>query len=127
MALIDVNELLDDPDFCDPLTFDRRTQVVGNNGLATFTTIAGISIVGSVQPGGPDLLARVPNAANPSQWIRVYTATILIPHDEALGIYGDVLNWSGKRYQVRTADDWSQYGAGYSKVFAEMILEGAPA
>lgn len=124
MALIDVNELLDDPDFCDPLSYDRRTQVVGTNGRASFTTVAGTPIVGSVQPGGDDVLTRVPNAANPAQWIRVYTAAILIPHDEAAGVYGDVLNWNGRRYQVRTSDDWSPYGAGYSKVFAEQILEG---
>lgn len=126
MALIDVNELLDDPDFCDPITYDRRTQEVDDNGIASFTTVAGTPLIGSVQPGPPDLLARVPNAANPSMWIRVYTATQLIPHDEALGQYGDVLNWQGKRYQVRTTDDWSNFGAGYTKVLAELIPVGAP-
>lgn len=126
MALIDVNELLDDPDFCDPMTYDRRTQVVGNNGRATFTTVAGTPLVGSVQPGGSDLLTRVPNAANPTDWIRVYTATKLIPHDEDSGIYGDVINWDGRRFQVRVADDWSPYGAGYVKALAELIPAGAP-
>lgn len=126
MALIDVSELLSDPDFADSFTYDRRTQTVGDNGRASFTTDAGIEIMGSVQPGGNDALQRFPDSARPSGWIRVYTQTILVPHDEAAGVYGDVLNWKGGRYQVRSADDWSQFGAGYSKVLAELIPVGAP-
>lgn len=126
MATLDISELLDDPEFCDPLTYDRRTQAVGANGRASFATVAGTQMIGSVQPGGEYALKRGMDAAQPGEWIVIYTATILLPHNEATGVYGDVVNWKGRRYQVRMSDDWQQFGAGYSKALAELIPAGAP-
>lgn len=126
MALIDVTELLNDPDFVDSLGHIRRTQTVGTNGRASFTETDMGTILGSVQSGADGVLERVPDAARPSGWIRVYTTAQLVAHDEGAGVYGDVLVWSGRRWQVRTTDDWSNFGAGYVKAFAELIPQGAP-
>ena len=126
MALIDVSELLTDPDFVDPITAVRRTQTVGNDGIAVFTNATLPVTLASVQPGGKDALYRFPDLANPDEWIRVYCDVRLVAHSEAEGIYGDMLTWKGGRYQVQTSDDWSNFGAGYTKALARLIPVGAP-
>lgn len=125
MALIDVTELLTDPDFVDEVQRERRVQSVTSKGRLAFTS-AFDTIVASVQAAAPgDVLARFPDAGNPDAWVRVYTMTPLTAFDEAAGLYGDVLTWRGSRYQVRTTDDWLNYGAGYVKALARLIPAGA--
>ena len=60
MALVDVSELMLDPDFVQPLTLVRRTPTVdsyGENQLAE----APQSVVGSVQPIDGNTLHRLPD------------------------------------------------------------------
>lgn len=124
MALIDVSELLTDPDFVDPFTIARRTQVMVN-GRATFTT-AVTDGSGSVQINAPEVLDRFPDAGRPDHWIRIYTLTRLIAQDETAGTYGDVITWRSRTYQVKAVDDWGNYGVGYVKALARLIPAGAP-
>lgn len=119
MALIDVTELLSDPDFADTFTYARRVQVMVN-GRATFAESGG-DVVGSVQINAPEVLERFPDAGRPDQWIRIYTTTRLIAQDDAAATYGDVITWRGRTYQVKAVDDWGNYGVGYVKALARMV------
>jgi hypothetical protein len=124
MALIDVTELLSDPDFVDEFAFARRTQVMVN-GRVTFTTQDSTAL-GSVQINAPEVLDRFPDAGRPDHWIRIYTLTRMVAQDEAAGTYGDLVAWQGRTYQVKAVDDWSNYGAGYVKALARLVPDGAP-
>lgn len=121
MALIDVNELLADPDFSDTLTVTRREQTIGDYGVAAFTETPVLGVLGSVQAVGKDLLTRVVDAGNPDDWIRIYTTFLFVTHDQATGRYGDVITWHGRQYQVVNTDDWTNWGGGYNKAMARLI------
>jgi hypothetical protein len=126
MALIDVSALLDDPDFIDQYTYTRRVQTVGSDGVGVLTPTGPTVAQGSIQAATAKDLARFPDDARAGDWIRIYTRTALLAQDEAAGIYADLVTWRGRLYQVNAADDWSNYGAGYTKVLARHILAGAP-
>ena len=80
-------------------------------------------IVASFQPATGEDLQRLPEAAHFSDVIVVYYAGELSPERE--GGYADVVKWRGRRYQVKSADPWGNYGQGYWR--AVCVLEGARA
>lgn len=110
MADIDVTELLGDPDLVDPVQLITRTPFItsfGENTLQEQTQ----NTVGSVQPATGRVISRLPEAmrvANISSfWIK---GTIIA---SAPGKYSSILVFRGKRYQVQTVFDWSNFGEGY--------------
>lgn len=110
MALVDVTELLTDPDFVDEIKLISRTATVNSRGenILSETTI---NSVGSVQPIGAKTLMRLPEALRVENistfWFKgEITAT-------APGKYASILVFRGKRYQVQTVFDWSNWGAGW--------------
>lgn len=111
MALLDVSDVLTDPDFSDALTVYRSTIAVGDNGRTTKTTAA-LPIVGVVTQGGGDILDRTGDAEKIRGSITVHTMFILSAGGG--GIDADELDWQGRRYVVDNVSDWSNYGAGFS-------------
>lgn len=112
MALIDVSELMSDPDFVDAISVITRYPTIdylGQNHLAE----SSINSVGCVQPASYKEIQRVPEAQRVSDmssfWFKgVITAT-------APGKYSSVLVFKGQRYQVLTVADWSNFGEGYTQ------------
>jgi len=110
MALIDVSDLLVDPDFVDEITLVSRVPTVnsmGENSLAETSLVS----VGSVQPASGRTIQKLPDAmrvANVSSfWFK---GTIVA---SAPGQYSSVLIFNGQRYQVQTVDNWSNFGEGF--------------
>lgn len=122
MANIDVTELLTDPDFSDAIGVTRRVQTVGVDGVAVMALTPVLGVVAVVQAGGKDALLRTPDTGNPDDWIVVYTTERLVAHDLTAGRYGDLLTWHGREYQVSLTDTWDNYGAGYIKALARLVL-----
>lgn len=101
--MINVAELLADPDFVEEVAVLRRTMPVGSTGRGSLVETAD-TIVGSVQDGtDPETLAKLPEAARWSDVVTVYTADRL--EAEAVGGYGDVVLVDGRRYLVKLIDE----------------------
>jgi galactose-6-phosphate isomerase len=117
MPLIDVSDLMTDPDFCETLTLIRRTQTVDANGRGT-TTEAQSSIIGVVTSGPSDSLTRSPEYGASSRAITVHTQFRL--RDTSNGLLPDKILWLGTRYIVDRVRDYSRFGAGFTA--AECIV-----
>lgn len=112
MAQVDVDILLGDPDFVDTMVQIKRTPIVNLYGENSVSEIS-IKTVGSIQPASGRALQRIPEALRledvKSFWIKgTITAT-------APGKYSDILVFKGYRYQVRSIQDWTNFGEGYSE------------
>lgn len=119
--MIDVSELMDDPDFVspEPVQVERRAVVVNDFGETQFTPTT-IDIVAIVQDGAGDMLDRLPEAAKLVESIRVWSRFTF--EAESPGGYADVVLYNGKRYQVMPRNFWANWGQGYTRVLA--TLEG---
>lgn len=122
MALIDVSFLCHDPDFADPVQLVTRAVTVNEWGEGEYTESAQ-QIVASVQPASGEDLQRLPEGARLADAIVIYYAGELTP--ERTDGYADVVIWRGRRYQVKSADPYGNYGAGYWRAVA--LLEAAHA
>jgi hypothetical protein len=112
MAQIDVDVLIGDPDFADEVTQIKRTPTVNFRG-ENLITEEKICTYGGIQPASGKVLQRLPESLRladvKSFWIRgTITAT-------APGKYTDILESKGKRYQVQTVMDWSNFGEGFAE------------
>ena len=118
MALIDVSELLTDPDFTNSVTLIRRSSTVNSYGENVMTETSS-TITAVVQGAGTESLERVPEGARLSDLIDVFYKGAL--HAESPGGYADVIVWSGKRYQVaEVVEDFLNYGAGFTKAICKL-------
>lgn len=112
MALIDVSELLHDPDFCDSMTHVRRQPIVSALGENTLEEVATCT-VGSVQPATPEVIQRLPESLRvgniQSFWIQ---GSIRAGFN---GNYPDILIFNDKRYAVQHVFDWTHFGSGWSE------------
>jgi hypothetical protein len=95
MALIDVSELMSDPDFVNQFTIVRRTSKVNDFGENEISD-TNICAIGSIQAGNGDTLKRLPEAARKENAITVYTKTELRADSTTNG-YSDVIIWNCQR------------------------------
>jgi hypothetical protein len=111
MPLLDVSDLLTDPDFVDnSLTCTRSAQTVGDDGMAVNTpTVTAFSGVVTNDTG--DQLMRGPDGARIDGSITIHTRFQLI--DGKVGFDADVVTWQGRQYTVVNVRDWSTYGQGF--------------
>lgn len=117
MPLLDVSDILLDPDVAETLTIQRRQANVGSNGRAsqTVTTITPAP-VGSVQPQDAGDLERGSDQQKLPKKIEVITPFRL----RSAGSDGqgneyqpDLIVWQGDSYQVDSVEPWTAYGAGW--------------
>ncbi len=112
MSQIDVDEILADPDFVDEVCLIDRVPFVNSSGENTLKETA-LKTIGCVQPAQGKVLLRLPQdlrVANVSSfWLK---AEIIA---SAPGKYSSILVFKGKRYQVQTVFDWSNFGEGYTE------------
>lgn len=118
MALIDVSELLTDPDFTNTVTLIRRSSTVNSYGenvmVETSSTITAV-----VQGANAESLERVPEGARLSDLIDVYYKGQLTA--ESPSGYADIIVWDGKRYQVfEVVEDFMNFGAGFTKAICKL-------
>lgn len=112
MALIDVTELLSDPDFVNEVTLVNRVPNVNDMGENTLVE-TGFVTVGSVQPASGKTISRLPEALRVANISSFWVKGEIIADGSAR--YPDILVFNDKRYQVQTVNDWTNYGAGYSE------------
>lgn len=111
-ALIDVSDILSDPDLVQPLTLIKREACVDSFGQNKLKELASCT-VGSVQPISGKTLQRLPDAyrvANvQSFWMREKLVS------DSRSQYPDIIVKNGKRFTVQIVFDWSDWGSGWSE------------
>jgi len=110
VGLVDVTELLLDPDFIDPISVITRVPTVNDYG-ENVVTESSVNSWGSVQPASGRALQRLPEAlrvANMSSFWFKGTITASAP-----GRYTTVLVFKGQRYNVVNVFDWTNFGQGW--------------
>lgn len=112
MALIDVSELLLDPDFVDAIALVHRTPTVNEFGENTLVE-SQIQTVGSVQPASGKTIQRLPDALRVQDVSSFWVQGKIVADGRSQ--YPDVLCFRGTRYAVQTVQDWSNWGGGWSE------------
>ncbi|WCM21362.1 hypothetical protein NDK50_07915 [Paraburkholderia bryophila] len=118
MPLLDVAEILLDPDFVDSLVCARNIQTVGSNGLAVDAATS-TPFYGVVTNNTGDLLMRLAEGSRISGSITVHSQFNLIAG--AAGIDADIVTWNGRQYTVTNIGDWSRFGKGFTAANCELI------
>jgi hypothetical protein len=115
--MMDVTDAILDPQFCEKIMVQRRTQSVGTSGLAS-QSITLLPAYGVITQGGMQDYALADDAERSRILI---TAHLTIPlRGPASGKAPDQLLWKGNTYTVRKALNYSQYGAGFYAAELEM-------
>jgi len=117
MALIDVSELMFDPDFVDSFTIVRRVPTINNYGENTVADTS-VAAYGSVQAADGDTAKRLPDGVQLANFITVFTNAVIIA--DASGRYVDQVIWNSKTYNVFQVVPWNNFGAGWYMVDCEL-------
>lgn len=112
MARIDVSELMHDPDFVDRMKVITRFPKVNSKGENKLDEQI-VESVGSVQPATGKTLFKIPEAMRVANVSEFYFQGEIIATEP--GKYSSIIVFKGKRYQVQTVFDWSNWGAGWSE------------
>lgn len=113
MALIDVSDLLLDPDFVDPVMVIRRTVTISAYGENTIVESSTINTYASVQPADFKQIQRLPQSLQLAD-VRSFFIKLEVVQDSS-GDYPDIFVWLGQRYQVQTSAPWLNFGAGWNE------------
>lgn len=120
MALLDVTDVLLDPDFMDRgLVCKRTIQVVGDNGRPTDTvTVTTFSAVVTSDKG--DIMERLAGGERKKGSIIVHTIFQLQAGDGPDQI-ADVITWKGKDYTVSNVNDYKHFGRGFVAATCDLL------
>ena len=116
--MIDVSEIMSDPDFTKSITRRRATLAVANEGEATYT-YADRCITAIVQPAKPSEVALLPEGSRLNKILSVWTACDLRAADGD-ATESDVLVIDGASFRVVKVEPWQTNG--YVRVFAEGFI-----
>ncbi len=121
MALLDVTEVLLDPDFMDrSLSVKRSAQAVGADGLAVLSTLpTPISFAGVVTSNNGSLLTRIAEGERVADTIIIHSMFGL--SDGQAGQTADIVTWQGKQWTVVSVNDYSHFGRGFVSAVCELI------
>lgn len=112
MALVDVTELLGDPDFVATMQQISRTYRVDIYGKNVMTESI-IQTVGSIQPISGRDLQKLPEMYRAVNVMTFWLKGTIVASEP--GKYSDILVFKGRRFQVLSIYDWSSWGAGWSE------------
>ena len=112
MALLDVSDLVIDPDFTNGFALIKRAASINQYGemnLAETTT----NVFGVIQNINNETLKRFPDAAEFSDGIQVWYKGKL--EAQSAGGYCDVIVWQGQRFLVKiVTEQFMNWGAGWT-------------
>jgi hypothetical protein len=124
MPLLDVTELLTDPDFMDLFDVIRRLEVPGANGVMTTqdTTYKGVG--GVVTASTPSDLERAEDYQTMTRSISVVTKFQL--QGEVTGYQPDIVVWRGTYHIVKHVAPYPHFGAGFVEVECSSLRNTDP-
>ena len=118
MPLLDVSDVLLDPDFADTITVYRQAESITDQGRAARTQTTFPNVVAVVTPDMWSTLQRAAEGSNVSETITVITQFRLTSSMD--GYDADEIVWNGKRYVVVAVGDCSRYGVGFIEASASL-------
>lgn len=111
MALLDVVDVILDPDFMDTgLVCNRMTQTVDERGRAV-NAVTAIPFAAVVTSDQGDILQRLAEGSRIVGSILVHTTLRL--RDGGDGADADEIVWRGRTYTVAKVNDYSHFGRGF--------------
>lgn len=124
MPLVDVNEILVDPDVANQgFVVLRRQEIVNQYGEST-VLVSQADAVGSVQPTGDNSLIREDGFDAQASTIIVATAYRLrgvTKGPNSTQYKPDIIFWQNNFYEVTDVKNWSPFGGGFIEVEATSI------
>ena len=119
MALIDVSELLSDPDFLNyGLVCERNLLEIGVDGVARKTTKL-IKFNAVVTPDTGEILDRTGEGERIKGRITIHTSFRLL--DGAEGGTADIVRWDSKRFTVSNISNNMNWGRGFVSASCDVI------
>lgn len=149
--MIDMDDLVGDEDFFQPMTIWRRRVTHDTGGKEVVVPVVIIpNPLGSIQSGANPEMLRQANLTTAEDLITIYTAFRLYREGEctsstpppvigpaATDAYGNVIEpndlqrykadtvvFQGDVYQVFLVQDWTAYGAGFVEALARKVSRG---
>lgn len=123
MPLVDVTELLIDPDIAgQSFVVLRRQEIVNQYGESTWV-VGQADVIGSVQPSGDNALIREADYDAQASTIIVLTSYRLrgVAKAATRQYKPDIIFWRHNFYEVTDVKDWSQFGAGMIEAIATSV------
>ena len=111
MALLDVSEILTDPDFADKFNVRRRSETVDTHGRSTVAEQLFSQVVGVVTAISPSDLDRREDYQAMTRSISIVCQFRL--RGETDGGQPDIVVWRGNNYIVKHIDPYPQFGRGF--------------
>lgn len=118
MALLDVSDVLLDPDFMDQLTVTRFTLSVGLSGVGSRTSTTS-TFYGVVTSDSGDILERVATGERVKGSITVHTKYRLRDGSGASQT-ADEITFRGQTYTVSQVNDYSHFGRGFVSAVCDL-------
>lgn len=119
MALLDVTDILLDPDFMNTgLVCERIAQTVNDDGMGVNTTTL-MPFAAVVTNDAGDILERIAVGERIKGNITIHTKFRL--QDGADGLTADIVQWRGRRFTVTNVSDWSHFGRGFVAASCDII------
>lgn len=118
MPLLDVSDIILDPDFADAITVYRQAVSTDTYGDVIRTETATPNVVAVITPDKWSTLQRQAEGSNVSEVVTVITQFRLQASMD--GYDADEIVWNGKRYVVIAVGDCSRYGAGFVEASASI-------
>ncbi len=108
--MIDVSELLSDPDFAQPFTIQRTTGGFANEGEYSTADPTDIPAFGVIQPASSaDMVRFLPEGERQKNTISIWSP-VLIQMADGQGQESDVIIWQGQYYRVAFSKPWQTQG-----------------
>lgn len=117
MPDLDVTDIINDPDFAEQFTVVRTIRAVSSGGLAVDTS-GNFYVSGIILPTPGARLMLFPESERSSGMIDVYTQFRLVPLTDQTA--ADQIVWHNKVYRVRTCEDWTDWGQGFTHATCEL-------
>lgn len=121
MALQDVSDNLDDPDFASTFDVFRAVESVSDKGRASATAISDPldkGVRGVVVPAGSLELQRLADGERNRGAINIWTRYRLSDGKGAEEAH--IVVWSNNHYVVVAVDDYTAFGSGFVKATADL-------
>jgi len=119
MALLDVSEIVLDPDFADAIVCKRRSQTIGTNGRATNAAPVETTFYGVVTEYDGDILERMEIGDKIKGSITIHSKFPLI--EGAPGQTADIIAFRGREYTVARVENYSHFGAGFTAARCDLL------
>lgn len=111
MPLLDVTQILTDPDFADSFSVRRRSDVIDTHGRSVPTEQVFAGVIGVVTANSPSDLDRKEDYQTMSRSITIVCKFSL--RGETTSFQPDIVVWRGSNFLVKHVDLYPHFGAGF--------------